>query len=184
VDQTGLVERAAAGDREAFADLIRVRGAKLDGAARLITRDPELARDVVQETLIRAWRDLPRLRDRDRFDAWIKRLLVNAAMDELRRRRRRVVEVELTAGVRSIADDPTGRLADRDTLDRLLAGLPPEHRALIVQHYYLGVPLPEAAASLGISIGAAKARVHRSMASLRRALASDEALVAVKESNA
>ena len=173
MDQRGLVDRAATGDRDAFGALVRASGARLDGAARLILRDPELARDAVQEALIRAWRDLPRLRDRDRFDAWLHRLLVNAAIDEARRRRRRVIEVDLDGVLGPTSDDAATRLADRDALDRLLAGLSPEHRALIVQHYFLGVPLPEAAASLGISHGAAKQRLHRSISALRRAFATD-----------
>jgi RNA polymerase sigma-70 factor, ECF subfamily len=71
VDQRGLVERAGRGDHDAFAELARVAVVRLDQAARLILRDPELARDAVQEGLIRAWRDLPKLRDPDRFDAWL-----------------------------------------------------------------------------------------------------------------
>lgn len=172
MQQRGLVDRAAEGDREAFGALVRASAARLDGAARLILRDPELARDAVQEALIRAWRDLPTLRDRDRFDAWLRRLVVNAAIDETRRRRRRVIEVELDHAGPPKGLDDAERLADRDALDRILAGLAPEHRALIVQHYYLGVPLPEAATTLGISHSAAKQRLHRSIVALRQAFAS------------
>ena len=89
MDQRELVERAKRGDHDAFADLVHPALARLDAAARLILRDPELARDAVQEALIRAWRDLPGLRDPDRFDAWLRRLTVNACLDLLARRRRR-----------------------------------------------------------------------------------------------
>ena len=96
MDQRGLVERAKGGDHDAFTILLDVRLARLDAAARLILRDPELARDAVQEACIRAWRDLPGLRDPDRLDAWLHRLIVNACLDLVRRRRRRVIEVELS----------------------------------------------------------------------------------------
>jgi RNA polymerase sigma-70 factor, ECF subfamily len=172
VGQRELVDRAAEGDRDAFGALVRGSAGRLDAAARLILRDPELARDAVQEALIRAWRDLPTLRDRDRFDAWLHRLLVNAAIDEARRRRRRVIEVDIDDVVSPRADDSAARLADRDALDRILAGLAPEHRALIVQHYFLGIPLPEAATTLGISHSAAKQRLHRSIVALRQAFES------------
>ena len=169
MDQRALVERAADGDRDAFGALIRPVAARLDAAARLILRDPELARDAVQETLIRAWRDLPRLREPDRFEAWLQRVLVNSAIEEARRRSRRVIEVDLTGVVAQTRDPGIASLADRDALDRVLAGLPPTHRALVVLHYYLGVPLPEAASSLGISLAAAKSRLHRSILGLRQA---------------
>ena len=67
------IERARRGEHDAFTALVDLRLARLDAAARLILRDPELARDAVQEALIRAWRDLPGLRDPDRFDAWLHR---------------------------------------------------------------------------------------------------------------
>ena len=175
MDKRTLVEQARRGDRDAFAVLARSSAARMDAAARLILRDPELARDAVQECLIRAWRDLPRLRDPDRFDAWFHRLLVNAAIDEARRRQRRVVEVALTDVTPGLGSDAFALLADRDALDRALAGLAPEHRALVVLHYYLGMPLPEAASSLGLSLGAAKSRLHRAMATLRRTFVGDTA---------
>jgi RNA polymerase sigma-70 factor (ECF subfamily) len=167
VDQRTFVERAQQGDREAFAVLARAAAARLDAAARLITRDRDVARDAVQEALIRAWRDLPGLRDPDRFDAWIHRLTVNAAIDEHRRRRRRVIEVAMDPINHAAPHDAFAVLADRDALDQALGQLAPEHRALVVLHYYLGMPLPEAAASLGITLSSAKSRLHRSMLSLR-----------------
>jgi RNA polymerase sigma-70 factor (ECF subfamily) len=173
VDQRTLVERARQGDRDAFATLVRASATRLDAAARLILRDRELARDAVQEALIRAWRDLRGLRDPDRFDAWLYRLLANAAIEETRRRRRRVIEVAIDSLDVPAHDDVARLFADRDALDRALAELRPEHRALVVLHYYLGVPLPEAAAAMGISLGAAKARLHRSIVALRRAFAGE-----------
>jgi RNA polymerase sigma-70 factor (ECF subfamily) len=167
VEQRGLVERAQRGDHDAFAALAGAAIARLDAAARLILRDGELARDAVQETMIRAWRDLPGLRDPDRFDAWLQRLLANACLDLVRRRKRRVIEVELTPiDAPSTVDIATG-LADRQLLDQALAGLAPGHRAVVALHYLLGMPLPEVAASLGIPIGTAKSRLHYALGAMR-----------------
>ena len=123
VDQRGLVERARRGDHDAFAELARAAVVRLDQTARLILRDPELARDAVQEGLIRAWRDLPSLRDPERFDAWLRRLVVNACIDQTRRRKRRPIEVELPAIHAPAVADMSGALADRDQVDEVLRRL-------------------------------------------------------------
>jgi RNA polymerase sigma-70 factor, ECF subfamily len=167
VDQRGLVERARRGDHDAFAALIDLHLARLDAAARLILRDSELARDAVQEALIRAWRDLPGLRDPDRFDAWLHRLLVNACLDLVRRRKRRVVEVELIPIDAPATTDFASGLADRQLIDQALAGLAPGHRAVVALHYLLGMPLPDVARTLGIAHGTAKSRLHYALAAMR-----------------
>jgi RNA polymerase sigma-70 factor, ECF subfamily len=167
VDQRDLVERAREGDHDAFAELVDARLARLDAAARLILRDPELARDAVQEALIRAWRDLPGLRDPDRFDGWLQKLTVNACLDLLRRRRRRAIEVELSPIEPASTSDFTGALADRDLVDQALRRLDPGHRAVVALHYLLGMPLPEVAAALEIPLGTAKSRLHYSLATMR-----------------
>ena len=173
MDQRGLVERARRGDHEAFAELLDVRLARLDAAARLILRDGELARDAVQEAMIRAWRDLPGLRDPDRFDAWLQRLLANACLDLVRRRRRRVIEVELSPIDSPSAHDFAGGLADREMLEAALGGLAPGHRAVVALHYLLGMPLSEVATSLGIPHGTAKSRLHYALAAMRIAVAAE-----------
>src|SRR5262249_36834423 len=94
--QRDLVERARRGDHDAFAALAGAAISRLDGAARLTLRTTDKARDAVQTALARAWRDLPPLRDPDRFDAWLNRLLVRSCIDEARRLRRHRVDVELT----------------------------------------------------------------------------------------
>ncbi len=168
VDQRVLVERAKQGDHDAFAQLVDPALARLDAAARLILRDQELARDAVQETLIRAWRDIRGLRDPDRFAAWLHRLLVNASLDLARSRRRRPIEVELNAIDSPTASDHAGALADRELVDAALKRLDPGHRAVVALHYLLGMPLPEVAVSLGIPLGTAKSRLHHALAAMRR----------------
>jgi RNA polymerase sigma factor (sigma-70 family) len=174
MDQTGLVERARRGDRQAFAELVRASGARLDATARLILRDQDLAEDAVQETLIRAWRSLPGMRDPASFDHWLHSLVAHACLDLARKRRRRVVEVELTPLQFAAVLDETGQVADRDLLDRALARLEPEERAVVVLHFYLDLPLPRVAAMLGIPRGTAKSRLHRSLGILRSAMSIDE----------
>jgi RNA polymerase sigma-70 factor (ECF subfamily) len=167
VNQRGLVERAREGDHDAFTELVDVSIVRLDAAARLVLRDPELARDAVQDTLIRVWRDLPGLRDPDRFDAWLHRLLINACLDLTRRRRRRPIEVDLTPIDMPSTPDLAGDLANRELLDDALRRLEPRHRAVVVMHFFLGMPLHEVAASLSIPVGTAKSRLHYSLAALR-----------------
>lgn len=176
MDQRALIERARGGDHEAFTSLLDVRLARLDAAARLTLRDGELARDAVQEALIRAWRDLPGLRDPDRFDAWLHRLTINACLDLVRRRKRRVIEVELSPIAIPSTPDSTAGLADRQLIDDALARLEPGHRAVVALHYLLGMPLPEVARSLGIPPGTAKSRLHYALAAMRTsATSSDDA---------
>jgi RNA polymerase sigma-70 factor (ECF subfamily) len=173
VDQRRLVERAGKGDHDAFAELARAAVVRLDQAARLILRDPELARDAVQEGLLRAWRDLPGLRDADRFDAWLHRLTVNACLDLVRRRKRRVIEVELMSIHSPAVTDTAGALADRDVVEEVLRHLNERERAIVVLHYFLGMPLTEVATTLGIPVGTVKSRLHRALGEMRVAIATD-----------
>ena len=165
--------RARGGDHDAFTELLDARLARLDAAARLILRDPELARDAVQEALIRAWRDLPGLRDPDRLDAWLHRLTVNACLDFVRRRKRRVIEVELSPIDMPEAADAAALLADRQLLDDALARLDPGHRAVVALHYLLGMPLPDVASALGIPLGTAKSRLNHALTVMRRTVVAD-----------
>jgi RNA polymerase sigma-70 factor (ECF subfamily) len=170
VDLRSTVERARGGDHDAFAVLVRHSIGRLDALARVVLRDPELARDAVQDALIRAWRDLPGLRDPDCFDAWLYRLALRSSVDEARRRCRRVIEVELSPLHVATSADPADEVADRDALDAAFAALDADHRALVLMHVHLGVPVPEAAAALGIPLGTAKSRISRALDQMRRAI--------------
>ena len=114
--QRDLVERARRGDHDAFSVLAGATIGRLDAAARLILKDPSLAQDAVQETLVRCWRDLPTLRDPDRFEAWLHRLFLNACRDELRSVKRRIVEVELPEFNPLAVSDTQAASADRDMI--------------------------------------------------------------------
>jgi RNA polymerase sigma-70 factor (ECF subfamily) len=168
--QRDLVERARQGDHDAFAALAGAAISRLDSAAWLILRDYEQAKDAVQNALLKAWRDLPTLRDPDRFDAWLNRLVLRACIDEARRLRRHRVDIELTPLTTPAVDDPESRIADRDQIQRGFLRLEPEMRAVIVLHHYLDLTLPDVATALGIPLGTAKSRLHRALALMRAAL--------------
>ena len=168
--QRDLIERAARGDTDAFSQLAATRMGRLDGAARLILHDPERAKDAVQEALVRAWRDLPSLREPDRFDAWLHRLLVRACMDEGRRLGRRRFEVELSPIHGAATPDSATAILDRDQLDRAFRRLPADQRTAVVLIHYLDLSLEETAAAIGVPVGTARSRLYRGLASLRAAL--------------
>lgn len=171
--QLDLVERARRGDHDAFAALAGATIRRLDAAARLILRDPDQAKDAVQETLVRAWRDLPTLRDAGLFDAWLHRLLVRSCIDEARRLRRHRVDVELLQHDGPAATDGGSRAHDRDELARGFARIDPEARAILVLRHYLDLPMAEVALALDIPLGTAKSRLHRALGAMRAALAAD-----------
>jgi RNA polymerase sigma-70 factor (ECF subfamily) len=165
-----LVVRAARGDHDAFGLLVRASIAQLEGVARLILRDAEHARDAVQDAYLRAWRDLPGLRDPDRFDAWLHRLTVHACLDVARRRRRRPAEVALmpaTSVTPSGHGDPLGRVVERDELERGFRHLSAEQRAVLVLHYFADLSVPAVAEVLEIPLGTAQSRLGRALVALR-----------------
>jgi RNA polymerase sigma-70 factor (ECF subfamily) len=164
-----LVERARRGDREAFGELAAGEISRLMTIARLVLRDADLADDAVQEALVRCWRQLPKLRDIESFDGWLYRILMRTVADELGRRRRH------EAVVQNLSDEPrhadeAQTTADRDQLERGFRRLSLEHRAVIVLHHYLGLPLTEVATAIGVPEGTAKSRYHYAMAALRASL--------------
>lgn len=164
-----LVERARRGDREAFGQLAAAEIDRLHAVARLVLRDSGLAEDAVQEALVRCWRRLPTLREVGQFDAWLYRILMRTVSDELGRRRRFNAIVQPLLNEPSV-DDTAPSVADRDELEQGFRMLSIDHRAIVVLHHFAGLPLPEAAAALGIRPGTAKSRYHYAMSALRAAL--------------
>ncbi len=167
-----LVRLARDGDRDAYDVLVTERIDHLYRIARLILRDYDSAEDAVQEALVRCWRDLPRLRELDRFDAWLNRILLNAVTDEARNRQRNSAGLAVLL-VEPAQPDGTGELADRDELARVFGRLSIEHRTIVVLHHYLGLTLDEAATTIGIPVGTAKSRLHYATEALRAALEAD-----------
>jgi RNA polymerase sigma-70 factor (ECF subfamily) len=170
-----IVEQAMRGDREAFGVLVNQTSDRMYAVATRILRDTHLAEDALQSALVTAWRQLPTLRDPDRFEAWVRKLVVHACYAEARRR------TTWTASVRALpVDGPAGpdalvSVADRDVLDRAFRRLTVEQRAIFVLHHHLGLPLVEIAETLGIPPGTARSRLHYATRTLRAAIEADAA---------
>ena len=171
--RTRLVERAREGDESAFTDLIDLDGDRCYAIAYRILRDVERAQDAVQQACLLAWRELPRLRDPERFEVWLHRLVVNACYEEFRRYRRWSTNVRSFPVDGPGGPDETVSVDDRDALERAFRRLSPEHRAVVVLHHHAGYPLASIADVAGIPLGTVKSRLHYATRLLREALAGD-----------
>jgi RNA polymerase sigma-70 factor, ECF subfamily len=172
-----VVERAMRGDHDAFSWLVNSTSDRMYAIATRILRDADLAEDALQSTLIMAWRELPRLRDPDRFEAWVRRLLVHACYAEARRKRRWAGNVRVLPVDGPASGDDMLSVADRDALDRAFRRLTVEQRAVFVLHHHLGLALVEIADTLGIPAGTARSRLHYATRLLREAITADLAPV-------
>ena len=169
-----LVEQARDGDREAYEALARASVSRLYRTAYRIVRDADRADDAVQQTLVTMWRELPSLRDPDRFESWTYRLVLRFCLSDTRRAKR--------TGVREVRiDEATPARSDafaesdlRDQLQRALGELSTDHRAVVVLHHYAGLPLGEIAEILGVPYGTVGSRLHHATRALRAAIAAGD----------
>ena len=180
--QLDLVERAQQGDQKAFASLAAAHVDRCYAIARRILRDPDRAEDAVQQALLGAWRDLPMLREPERFEAWLHKLVVNACYSEARGRRRWTARIHVLPIQTSFDPDVASSVAARDELEGAFRRLTPEQRAIVVLHHYQGYPLTEIAKTLGIPVGTARSRLHYAVRQLRSVLdARDRSLATSRE---
>jgi len=170
---TDLVIRAQRGDRDAYAVLAAGIVDRFLAVARRILRDIDLAEDAAQQALVAVWQDLPKLRDPARFEAWSYRLLVRACYAEGRRERRWAPNLRLLPADQPIAPDGLSSVIDRDQLESAFRKLTLEHRAVVVLHHYMDLPLDRVADLLGIPVGTVYSRLHYAMRGLRAALDAD-----------
>src|SRR6188474_873295 len=175
-----LVAAAIGGDQAAFMDLVRPRSNRLFATAQRILRDIDRAEDALQDALVIAWRDLRGLRDPDRFDAWLQRLLINVCIAQATRERRRTANLRVLPVEGPAGPDELLSVAERDLLERGFRRLPPEQRAILAMHHYLGYAPSEIAETLGIPAGTARSRLHHAHRAMRAALEAD-ARTTVKE---
>ena len=175
-----LVELAREGDDVAFTQLVDLEGDLCYAIAYRILRDVERAQDAVQQAFLLAWRDLPRLRDPERFGPWLHRLLVNACYEELRRHRRWSTRIRALPIDGPSGPDPIVSIDDRDQLDRAFGRLTPEHRAVFVLHHHAGHTLAEIADVVGVPVGTVKSRLHHATRSMRAAIVADNQVEATE----
>ena len=178
VDTTELVVQAQHGDEAAFASLAVVIGSRLHVIAHRILRDADLADDATQQALLAIWRDLPQLRDPERFDGWAYRLLVRACYSEARKTRRLAPNLLVMHFDDATASDDIATVADRDQLERAFRRLSVDHRAVVVLHHHLDLSLDEVAEALGVPVGTIRSRLFYAMRALRAALDADARPVA------
>lgn len=179
--QAELVGRARQGDRDAFASLAASVVDRCYALAYRILRDHGRAEDATQVALLGAWRDLASLRDPDRFDAWLYRLVVNACYVEARGQRRWVARIRVLEIDPPTTPDLATAASVRDDLDHAFRGLTPEQRAVVVLHHHLGYALTEIAATLGIPVGTARSRLFYAVRQLRTALDDEGAIQTTAE---
>jgi RNA polymerase sigma-70 factor, ECF subfamily len=170
--ERSLVERARAGDADAFDQLVRGRIDSVYRVALAIVGNGADARDATQDAFVAVWRNLPGLRDPDRFEGWLHRITVNAAKMVLRRRRG-IREIQLLESI----DPPTGSrpMASEveltaSTFDRAFDRLSVDQRAILVAHHLDGRSVADVAQALGIPQGTVKSRLFAARAALQRAL--------------
>jgi RNA polymerase sigma-70 factor, ECF subfamily len=177
-----LVERSQRGDETAFEGLIEPKIRSMLRLALAIVGDETDARDAVQEACVHAWRELPRLREPDRFEAWLGRILTNSCRMSLRgRRRRRLREVAVglfdddrgASILERPVEGPSENIEDLDMLSRAFDRLDPDLRIGLALHHLEGRSLAEVADLTGVSLATAKWRIHLGRNALGRALAAE-----------
>ena len=163
-----LMQDLQRGEMQAFDKLYERHARPLFNFIRRLLRDESLAEDVFQETCMRVLRNAGRFDPRGRFRTWLYTVAHNLCMDELRRRRRRM---SIPAGELpgpAPAPDPHERLVEGESAHRLLGGLRPELRAVVVLRVLHGYSQEETARIVGVPVGTVKSRLHNALKQLRR----------------
>jgi len=171
-----FVEAARNGDRAAFDELVRRTYVDTYTLAMRLTANEEDARDVVQESYLRAWKGIRRFRGDAQFSTWMYRITANAAATLVQKRRRRRVESLETVdepidmSLESRPDAAVESAIGLEALSRAVETLPPKLRSIVILKDVYGLPHDAIAEELGISVAAAKVRLHRGRKRLRDVL--------------
>lgn len=168
-DEAGLVADAAAGDREAFAELVRRHHPRLIGLCRSLLGDAEMAEDAAQEVFLKAWKGLSGFRGGSQFYTWLHRIGVRHCLDMLRAEGRRksrswdsLLEEEGERAQALLAQpDSAATLEASDLVAKLLSGLSPEYRMVLTLRELDGLSYEEIADAMECSLDSVKARLRR-----------------------
>jgi RNA polymerase sigma factor (sigma-70 family) len=164
---TLVIALACAGDDSAFAEVLRRRQARVRKFMYYLCRQSALGDDLAQQVFLKAWRSLGRLRSAAAFDGWLKKIMVNVWLEEVRRGK-----LDTTSDVEledlAVHHDST---AARMDLDAALSTLPADMRLCVVLAYNEGLAHPEIAALSGLPLGTVKSHISRGAARLREILA-------------
>ena len=171
--EAALIDRARAGDQRAFDALATGLVTRFHAIAYRVLQDSDLAEEA-EQGLISIQRDLPQLRDPDRFEAWADRVLIRSCYKEAGRQRRWRLQGSEILDREPGVTDPTHSLVDRDRLCRGFARLSVEHRAVVVLHHDLGQTQGQVAETLDIPVETVRSRLKHAMRGLRAAIEADE----------
>lgn len=169
-----LIRRVQAGEQQAFQQIARQHSEPLLRCALTLCRDRLLAEDIVQETLLEAWRSIGRFDGRCRFSTWLYSILRHRFQKAMRQVSRRVVADSPTDNLSWIlqaAADPTRdvqRAEDADRVRKAVTALPDEHRQVIELRFFADAKLDDIAVALDIPLGTVKSRLHNGLEKLRQ----------------
>jgi len=186
IAEAQLIVRAKAGDREALGELLTAHEPRVFAICLRMVSNREQARDLTQETLLKALMAIDRFDERARLSTWLTRIAINACLSHLRKKKIRKhpsLEAELGGA------EEGGRLSsrieqqrepvpgagveaqeERDAVARALAGLPDEQRAILLMRDGQGMDYASIAEALGVKVGTVKSRLFRARAALRDAV--------------
>ena len=172
-----LIRRSQAGDWDAFELLLERHRTALARTAYLFTRDRDASQDVMQESLLQIWRDLPAYRPIGSFKAWMLKITLNKARKHYRKRRVQTVPLEAVAEVPGNADgleEKAERGEQTHRIRQALELLTSDHREVLVLRYYNELTVPEIARVLGRREGTVKSRLSRALGRLEQVLSEPE----------
>lgn len=174
--QAELVTRCIAGDERAFEIITEQYGSLLLRTAFLLVRDEEAAKDLVQDSLLLAWKNMEKLREPAALRGWLLKIVVNQGMS-LKRRwarktallREQLLQNHLDESIRR-TDFQRGRIEEELDLEQAIARLPYKQRAVLVLFYYQRMTMPEIAAMVGVAENTLRKRLQVALAKIRRIL--------------